>query len=99
MNRLNELHGENTNEPPHEWNSKNTEVQFKPHNSAPNHSIVVSDITGRLNNNEVDNGGVEVYLLYYPLEYTSDSVPDPDNTPINSIGDDELGKIMELSHL
>ena len=44
----------------------------------------------RLKNNAVDNGDVEVYPSYYNLEYPYDSVTDPDNTSIKSVGDYEM---------
>ena len=46
----------------------------------------------------MDNGDVEVYLSYYLLKQTSESVPDPDNTPIESIYDDELDQLLEFLH-
>ena len=33
------------------------------------------------------------------MEYTSDSVPDPDNTPIKPIYDDEMDQLLVLFHL
>ena len=53
---------------------------------------------GIINNHKMDNGDVEVYLSYYLLKQTSESVPDPDNTPIESIYDDELDQLLEFLH-
>ena len=55
------------------------------------------DITRRLNNNDVDNGDVEVYPSDYPFESTSESVPNTDTTMIKSIYDDEMDQILKLS--
>ena len=44
----------------------------------------------------VDNCDVEVEPWYYPLEYTSESVPDPYNNTIKSIGNDEMNQLLEL---
>ena len=48
------------------------------------------------NHHEMDNGDIEVYPSDNPSEYTFDYVPDPDNTPIKSIYDDELDELLEL---
>ena len=53
---------------------------------------------GRLNRHVVDNGDVEVYPSDYPSKYTSDSVTKPYTTPIKSIDDDEINKLLELFH-
>ena len=61
-------------------------------------STVVSDIMGRLNSHTVDNSDVEVYLLEYPSEYTSDSVTWTYYNPIKSIKYDEMDQLLELFH-
>ena len=43
---------------------------------------------GRLNHHAIYDGGVEVHPSEYPFESNSESVPDPDTTPIKSIYDD-----------
>ena len=53
---------------------------------------------GRLNHHAVDNGDVEVYPSYYPLESTSEYVPAGDNTKIKYIYDDEMDQLLELFH-
>ena len=53
---------------------------------------------GRLNHHEVDNGYVEVYLSYYPSEYTCAYVPYPDTILINYISDDKMDRLLELFH-
>ena len=57
---------------------------------------MVSAIMGILNHRKVDNGDVEVYTLYQPLEYTSTSVPYLDNIPINSINYYELDQLLKF---
>ena len=57
---------------------------------------MVSYIMGRLNHHAVDNDDVKFYPSDNPLEYPSDSVPDPENTPIKSIADDEMYQILEI---
>ena len=44
---------------------------------------------GILNHHSIDNGDVEFHPLEFPFESNSESVPDPDTTPIKSIDDDE----------
>ena len=53
---------------------------------------------GRLNNDYVDNGGIEVYPSEYPFESTPDSVKYPDNTPIKSTNNDEMDQLLEFFH-
>ena len=60
---------------------------------------MVSYIMGRLNHHAVDNDDVKFYPSDNPLEYPSDSVPDPDDTTIKSIDDYEMDQIHELFHL
>ena len=98
MNQFNSLHVDETNEPPIKWNSHSLEFHFKSHTSPPKISPVFLDIMGRLNHHIVDNSDVEVYPLYYPVEYSFDSLPDPDTNPIKSIDDDEIDQLLELFH-
>ena len=42
-----------------------------------------------MNHHEIGNGDVEVHPSYFTVEFNSESVPDPYNTPIKLI-DDEL---------
>ena len=51
---------------------------------------------GRLNHHAIYNGNVEFHYSDFPFESNSESVTDPDNTPIKSIGDDEMYHILEL---
>ena len=53
---------------------------------------------GRLNHHAIDNGDVEVHPSEFPLECNSESVPDPYNTMIKSIDDDEKDHLLELLH-
>ena len=48
-----------------------------------------------LNRHSIDNGGVDVYPLYYIFYHTSESVPDLDTTPIKSIDDDEMDQLLQ----
>ena len=88
MNHLNALNGEEPNEPPRYWNSQPPEAHFKSRTSTPNTRPVVSAIVGRLNHHAMDNGDVEIHPSEFPVEFNSESVPDPDTTPIKSIDDD-----------
>ena len=42
----------------------------------------------RLNHHDIDNFDVEVHPSDFTVECNSDSIPDPDTTPIKSIDDD-----------
>ena len=75
-----------------------TSVHIKYHTPHRKTSHVVSDIMGRLNNYVVDNGVVDIYTSDYTLEYTSYSVPEPDNNPTISTDDDEMYQLLELFH-
>ena len=44
---------------------------------------------GILNHHSIDNGDVEFHPSEFPFEPNSESVPDPDTTPIKSIDDYE----------
>ena len=64
----------------------------------PNTSPVVSDIMGRLNHHYIDNGDVEVQPSEFLVKSNSECVPDPDTTPIKSIDDDKMDRLLELFH-
>ena len=53
-----------------------------------------ADTMGRLNHHSIDNGDVEVHPSEFPVEFNSESVPDPDTTPIKSIDDDEMDHLL-----
>ena len=53
---------------------------------------------GRLNHHAIDNVNFEVPPSYFPFESNSESVPDPDTTPIKSIYDDEMDHLLGLFH-
>ena len=53
---------------------------------------------GKLNHNAIDDGYVEVHPSYYSFEYTAEYVPYPYTTPIKSIDDDEMYRLLELFH-
>ena len=57
-NKLNALHGEETNEPPIQWSRKTPAAHFKYRTSPPNTSPVVSSTNGKLNHRGNDNGDV-----------------------------------------
>ena len=61
-------------------------------------SPVVLVIMGRLNHNTIDNGDVEVHPSDSSFESTSESVPYPDTTTIESIDDDEMYHLLEFFH-
>ena len=96
MNQSNALNGDEPTITPIECNFQPLEAHFKSCTPPPNNSPVVSDIMVRLNHNAIDNDDVEFYTLNYLLEYTSESVPEPDNTPIKFIDDDEMDQLLEL---
>ena len=90
MNQFNALHGEETTEPPREWNIQPPADHFRPSSSPPKTSTMVSAIMGRLDHRDIDNGDVEVHPSDFPVESNSESVPDSDTTPIISIDYDEM---------
>ena len=94
MNQFNALRSEEPNGPPIECNSQPPASHFKSRTSPSNKSPVYSTIMGILNHQAVDNGGVEVYLSEFPVEFDSESVPDLDTTPIKSIDDDEMDNFL-----
>ena len=66
-NQFSTLHGDDTTDPPREWNTQPPAVRFKYLTSPPKVSTVVLSIMGRLNHHDVDNGDVEVYPSEYPF--------------------------------
>ena len=82
LDKLNTVHGDESTEPPREWNKQTPAPHFKSNTSPPKTSPVVSDIMGRLNNHDIENGDAEVHPSEFPFESNSESVPDTDNTPI-----------------
>ena len=66
--------------------------------SPPTTSRVISAITGILNKNSIDNGGVEVHPSDFSVESNSESIPDPKTTLIKSTDDNEMDHLLELSH-
>ena len=90
MNYFNSLRGDEQTDPPREWNIQPTQVQLKPRTSPPKTSPVVLPIMVSLTHHAVYNGVVDVYPSEYLFEYTSNSVPYPDTTPIKSIDDNEM---------
>ena len=54
---------------------------------------------GILNHRAIDNGDVEFHSSYFPAESNYESVPDPDTTPIKSIDDCEMDRLLEFLHL
>ena len=84
-NQFNALHGDKPKEPPREWNRQPPEDHFKSRSYPSRTNPVVSAIMGKLNHHAIDNGDINSEL---PVEYSYDSVPDPDTTPIKSIDDD-----------
>ena len=98
MNQFNALHGEETTEPPREWNIQPPADHFRPSSSPPKTSTMVSAIMGRLDHRVIDVGDIEVHPLYFPFESNSEYVPDTDTNPIKSIDDDELYHILKFFH-
>ena len=82
MNQFNSLHGDEPTDPPRECNSHPPAYHFKYNTSLLKTSPVVSAITGRLDQHAIDNGDFEVHPSDFKAEYNSESVPDPDTTPI-----------------
>ena len=98
MNKLNVLNGDEPNEQPMEWNSQPTAANSKSRTSPSKTNPVISAIMGRLNHHAIDNGDVEVPNSDFPVESHSESVTDPDTTPIESIYDDGMDHLLELFH-
>ena len=53
---------------------------------------------GRLNHHAIDNGDFNVPNSEFPVESNSESVPDPETTPVKSIDDNEMDHLLELLH-
>ena len=53
---------------------------------------------GILNRCAIDNVDVEVHPTEFTVEFNSESVPDPDTTPIKSIDDDKMYHLLEFFH-
>ena len=98
MNQFNNLHGEETNEPPIDWNGQPPASHLKSRTSPPNNIPVVSAIMGRLKHHSIYNGDVEVHLSDFPIEFNSEYVPYPETTPIKSIIYDETDHLLKLLH-
>ena len=77
MNRLNNLHGDETTDPPRECNNQHQADNFKYRTSPPKTSPVVSAIMGIINQHVIGNGNFEVQPSEFPFEYNSDSIPYP----------------------
>ena len=82
MNQFNEIHGDEPNEPPREWNSQPSAAHLKSRTSPSKTNPMVSAITSRLNHYAIDNGDVKVPTSEFPVEFNSESFPDRDTTPI-----------------
>ena len=50
---------------------------------------------GRLNHHVIDNGDVEVHPSEFPVDFKSESVPDPETTTIKLIDDNEMDNLMK----
>ena len=98
MNKFNTLHGEEPNDTPRLWNRQPPAANFKSRTSPSKTIPAFSDIMGRLNHHSIYNGDVEVHLSEFPVESNSESVTDPDTTPIKSTGYDEMDHLLEFFH-
>ena len=67
---------------------------FQINNLSSQHQTFGFSYHGETNNNAIDNGDVKVHPSEFPVEFNSDSVPDPDTTLIKSIDDDEMDNIL-----
>ena len=63
MNQFNALCGDEPTEPPIEWNSQPPEYHFKFRIYPTKTSLLVSDLTWRLNHHAMYNGDVEAFRL------------------------------------
>ena len=52
----------------------------------------------KLNHHAIDNGDIIIPTSDVLVESNYDSVPDPDTTPIKSIDDDEMERLLEFFH-
>ena len=98
MNQFYALHDDEPNYPQREWNSQHPESQFKSRTYPSKTNPVISDIRGILNNYAIDNGDVEFQPSEFPVESHYESFPYTDSTPIKSIDDDEIYRLLELFH-
>ena len=57
---------------------------------------MISVIIGRLNHHVINNGDVKVATSEFPVEFDSESIPDPYTTLIKSIDDDEMDHLLEF---
>ena len=94
MNQFNAVHGEEPKEPPIEWNIQPPAAHFKSRTSPSRTNPVISAIVGKLNHYVIDNGDVKIPTSDFPVDSNYESVPDPDNTPIKSIDDDEIDHLV-----
>ena len=63
MNQFNTLCGDEPTDPPIEWNSQPPEYHFKFRIYPTKTSLLVSDLTWRLNHHAMYNGDVEAFRL------------------------------------
>ena len=98
MNQFKALHDEETHEPPIECNIQPPPDHLKSRTSTPQNSPVVSSTMVRLNHCTIDNRDVEFHPSEFPVEFKSESVPDPDTTPTKSIDDGEIDHLLEFFH-
>ena len=96
MDQFNALRDDEHTESPRKCYSQLPEIHFKYLALPPNTSPVVLDIMVIINHDSVDNGNVVFFTSYYSLGYTSDSVPDLDNTPIKLIDNDKMDQILDF---
>ena len=82
MNQLNVLHVGEPNEPPIEWKSQPPAAHFKSSTSTSKTNPVILAIMRRLNHHAIDNGSVKVPTSGSQFESNSETVQDPDTTPI-----------------
>ena len=94
VNQFNSLHGDETNEPPRDFNIQTPAAHFKYSTSPSKSNPVISAIMGRLNHHAIDNGNVKVSASYFPFDSNSESVQDPDTTPIKSIYGEEMDNLL-----
>ena len=98
MNQFNELHGDEPDELPREWNSQPPSARVKYRTSPSKPNPVASAIMERLNHHSIDNGDVKAPTSEFPVEFNPKSVTDPETTPIKSIDDDEMDHLLEFFH-
>ena len=96
MNKFNALHDDEPKDPPRKWNIQPPEAHLKSRTYPSKTNPLISEIMERLNHHAIDNGDVEVHPSEFPVDYHSESVPEPDTTLIKSIDDDEMDHLLEL---